>query len=379
MEDQPTRILLVEDNTGDARLLQELLREEPRFRHQLTHVDRLESARESINRAGADVILLDLSLPDAQGLDTVGRMLETAPEAPIIVLTGLDDDTVAVAAVHAGAQDYLVKGRVDGATLVRSIRYARERKRLEIERSLLLQREQEARAAAEAAVRGRDEVLRIVSHDLGNSLSAVVLIATVLLRTHDKEPAGNTRRRIENIRVLAEQMQRLRQDLLDVAMLEAGRLSMDQVSVEPNALIEQARERFSAVAAEKSVTLVCRLAEEECRVWADEARIFQVLANLLTNALKFTPAGGEIALGTQVVPDGIQFVVADTGPGISEEHIAKLFDRFWTTRAGNPHGAGLGLAIAKGIVEAHGGRIWAEARRGSGATFYFTLPVAPAR
>jgi sigma-B regulation protein RsbU (phosphoserine phosphatase) len=378
MEARPIRILLVEDNLGDARLLRELLKEEPSFEHRLTHVDRLESAREALGSEVADVILLDLSLPDAQGLDTVARMLETAPEAPIIVLTGLDDDTIAIAAVHAGAQDYLVKGRVDGSALVRSIRYARERKQLEMERAHLLQREQEARAAAEAAVRGRDEVLRIVSHDLGNSLSAVLLTTAVLLRTHATESPEKTHQRLENIRRLAEQMQRLRQDLLDVAMLEAGRLSMDRIPLEPAALVEQARERFSAAAAEKSVVLQCSTEGGACRVLADEARIFQVLANLLTNALKFTPAGGVITLGTEIVPEGVQFVVSDTGPGIPEEHLPKLFDRFWTTRAGNPHGAGLGLAIAKGIVEAHGGRIWAESRPESGATFFFILPLAEA-
>ena len=374
MASAPIRILLVEDNPGDARLLREQLREAS-LHFDLTHVDRLSEARESVARDGADIVLLDLSLPDGHGLETVRSMLEAAPEVPIIVLTGLDDETTAVQAVQAGAQDFLVKGQVEGGGLARAIRYARERKWLDLERVRLLASEREARATAEAAVRGRDEVLRVVAHDLGNSMSAVLVTSTLLLRTLPEGAEGEkARRRVENIRSLVEQMQRLRQDLLDVAMLEAGQMTLEKGPSGPGTLIEQSLERYAPVAEERSIELTSSVAPDLPRVMADESRLLQVVANLLTNALKFTPPGGKIVLGAEPDRDGVRFFVRDTGPGIPPENLPRLFDRFWTTKQGNPFGAGLGLAIAKGIVEAHGGRMWVESTAGEGSVFAFTIP-----
>lgn len=375
MNERPVRVLLVEDNAGDARLLRELLRDAPSFRHELTHVERLAEAQAAVQEELPDVVLLDLSLPDAAGLTTVARMLAAAPDVPIIVLTGLDDETIAVRAVQAGAQDYLVKGQADGGMVARSIRYARERKRLEQERRVLLAREHDARLAAEAAVSARDEVLRIVSHDLGNSLSGILVMVTVLLRTHTQETHDANGKRIDGIRVMAEQMQRLRQDLLDVSMIEAGRLSMDTHPVDAGAVLEQACELYRPLATEKSITLVCSQPDDSCHVQADEQRLLQVLANLLTNALKFTPAGGQVVAGIEPLEREVRFFVSDTGSGIPPDHLPHLFDRFWTTKTRNPHGAGLGLAIAKGIVETHGGRIEAVSEAGAGSTFAFTIPA----
>jgi signal transduction histidine kinase len=325
---------------------------------------------------GADVILLDLSLPDAHGLESVTRTLAFAPQVPIVVLTGLDDESAALAAVQAGAQDYLVKGQVESGVLARAIRYARERKRLERERALLLDREREARAVAESAVRAREEILRVVSHDLGNSLSAVQVIANVLLRTLSGEetPAG-VRQQIENVHQLATQMQRLRQDLLDVTMIEAGRLSIHRDRVVPRNLIENTAARYSPLAAEKSIELTSRVEDDLPEIMADEVRLLQVLANLVGNAIKFTPAGGRITLGAEAGDGGVRFSVADTGSGIAAEHLPHVFDRFWTTRAQNPQGAGLGLAISKGIVDAHDGRIEVSSREGEGTVFAFTVPA----
>jgi signal transduction histidine kinase len=374
MAQSTMRILLVEDNPGDARLIRELLREAS-FPLLLTHVERLSEARERVRLEGADVVLLDLSLPDAHGMETVRSMLESAPEVPIIVLTGLNDENAAVEAVQAGAQDFLVKGQVEGGVLARALRYARERKLLELERARLLASEREARAVAEAAVRGRDEVLRVVAHDLGNSMSAVLVTTTLLMRTLPSDEAGEkSRRRVENIRALVEQMQRLRQDLLDVALLEAGQLSLERGPVGPATLIEQTLERYAAVAEEKSITLEDLSAPELPHVVADEARLIQVMANLLTNSLKFTPAGGRITVGAEPGGQEMRFFVTDTGQGIPPENLPRLFDRYWTTRQGNTIGAGLGLAIARGIVEAHGGRIWAESTPGEGSTLSFTIP-----
>jgi signal transduction histidine kinase len=369
---EPVRILLVEDNPGDARLLRETLREAEGFPFELKHAVRLADAAAAFAECAAEVVLLDLSLPDAHGLDTVRRMLEVAPGTPIIVLTGTDDERLALQAVHAGAQDYLAKGRVDGPLLARSIRYAIERNRLEQERAHLLRAEREARATAEAAAQARDEVLRVVSHDLGNYLSAASVNTTVLQRILPEESEG-LRERVAGIRDAIGQMQRLRQDLLDVASIEAGRLSVEPEPHDPLTLLAEAQEMFGPVAAEQRVELVLRSSEPLPGVRADRSRVLQVLGNLVGNAIKFTPRDGRISLGADACAGSVRISVADTGTGIPPEHLPHVFDRFWKVNEGNRHGAGLGLAIARGIVEAHEGRI-AVHNTGTGCRFEVRLP-----
>ncbi|HEX6370819.1 MAG TPA: hybrid sensor histidine kinase/response regulator [Longimicrobium sp.] len=375
MTDGPVRILLVEDNPGDARLLRFTLAEAESLRFDLVHAARLSEALDAIGTAPADVVLLDLSLPDAHGMETVTRMLQAAPDVPIIVLTGLTDETVAVQAVQAGAQDYLVKGSVDGGTLARAIRYAMERKRMETERAGLLRNEQEARAAAEAAVNARDEVLRIVAHDIGNSLSAVKIHAMVLERTL---PPGDAeaRKRTEAIRHLTQQMDRLRQDLLDVAAIEAGRLSFEPGETALAEVVDDVLGTVAGMAGEKALAVESCVAAGLPAVWADRERLHQVLSNLVGNAVKFTPAEGSIRVSAMLDGEEVRVAVADTGPGIPAEHLENVFDRFWQARSTRRAGAGLGLAIARGVVEAHGGRITARSEVGRGTTFEFTLPVA---
>ena len=378
MPDTLVRILLVEDNPGDARLIRELLRDAGSLRCEVVHEQRLSGARERCAAGGVDVVLLDLSLPDAHGLQTVAECLRFAPTLPIVVLTGLDDESVAVQAVQAGAQDYLVKGQVESTLLVRSIRYAMERKRLDLERQQMLAREREVRSVAEAAVRARDEVLRVVSHDLGNSLSAVKIHAVVLGRVLEQrgEPLeGEVETRLTAIRDLVGQMHRLRQDLLDIASIEAGQLSVEPRPQDPRGLIEAAVQTIRDRVEEKGIRLEVEVAPGTPAVLADRDRLLQVLGNLLGNATKFTPEGGRISVTARGAGAEVHIQVEDSGVGIPAEHLPHIFDRFWRLRSGNPGGTGLGLAIARGIVEAHGGTLGARSTPGEGTTLSLTLPA----
>jgi PAS domain S-box-containing protein len=230
--------------------------------------------------------------------------------------------------------------------------------------------------AAQTAIRAREDVLHVVSHDLGNSLSAIIVTTTVLLRTLPEEEANDElRKRIASIRDLARRMQRLRQDLLDVASIETGRLAIEWDEWNPAGLAAEALESFAGLAAEKGLRLDGDVAEGLPPLEGDRERIMQVLANLLGNAVKFTPEGGRVALRVSADEKEVRFEVGDTGPGIPPEHLVHVFDRFWKVRSANRQGAGLGLAIAKGIVEAHDGRIWVESVEGEGSTFVFTVPL----
>ena len=233
------------------------------------------------------------------------------------------------------------------------------------------------------ATRGRDEVLGVVSHDLRNPLSTINMCAGALL---DPEPPSTegVRSMAEIIQRSADWMQRIIRDLLDVTSIEAGRLALDRHPVGVSAVLDTVRELMIVQARDAGIELVVREpAALMPAIEADHERVVQVLLNLIGNAVKFTPAGGRVGVRADVVgADGprseplVRFSVSDTGPGISAEHLTHIFDRYWQVRTQGRAGAGLGLAIAKGIVEAHDGTIGVTSTVGEGTTFSFTIPVA---
>jgi signal transduction histidine kinase len=227
---------------------------------------------------------------------------------------------------------------------------------------------------SQQAVRAREEVLAIVSHDLRNPLNAVTLGASLLADAHSL--TDEEREQVETIRVSAGRMAHLIQDLLDVTRLEGGkRLPIHPERVEVPPLLREAHDLFKAQAAAQAITLQTRAAESVPPVHADRHRVMQVLSNLIGNSLKFTARGGIITLSAEPADGHLRFMVADTGAGIPRENLKDIFSPYWQGKRAERMGAGLGLAIAKGIVESHGGEIWVESEQGKGTKFYFTLPV----
>lgn len=227
---------------------------------------------------------------------------------------------------------------------------------------------------SQQAVRAREEVLAIVSHDLRNPLNAVTLGAGLLKMSDTLAP--DDREQVDTIETSARRMARLIEDLLDVTRLEGGkRLPIEPAAVEPAELLREAEEIFRAQAAVASVHLEYTSEESLPPVHADRHRVMQVMTNLIGNSMKFTPPGGRIDVHARLDSDSVVFSIRDTGPGIPHEHLADIFSPYWQAKRAERLGAGLGLPIAKGIVEAHGGKIWVESEPGRGTDFYFTLPV----
>lgn len=228
---------------------------------------------------------------------------------------------------------------------------------------------------AQQAVQARDDVLSIVSHDVGTSLSAIFLGTKVLLRQLDPEDAAMVRT-VHMCREAAQQIQRLINDLLDVQRLEAGRLVPEQEEVRVESILESTAELLSPLALDKAISLNVEVRGAVPPILADRDRVLQVLSNLVSNAIKYSPESAEIRITAEPGSDGVVFAIEDRGAGIPADELPRIFDRFWQARRNRRPGAGLGLAIAKGIVEAHGGELWVESEEGEGTTARFTLPAA---
>ncbi|HEU4629132.1 MAG TPA: hybrid sensor histidine kinase/response regulator [Gemmatimonadaceae bacterium] len=233
--------------------------------------------------------------------------------------------------------------------------------------------------AAQQATRARDDVLAIVSHDLRNPIHAIYMAASFLLDVLPDDPADAdaalSRRQAAVIRRGAQRANALISDLLDVTRIEAGRLTVSTAPVDAAELVNDAVHDATPLAEDKSQRLTTHYGERLPKVRADRGRIAQLFGNLLGNAIKFTPTGGEVTVRAQVEDGMVRFTVVDSGPGIAPDDLPHLFDRYWQARDTADLGTGLGLFIARGIAEAHGGRIWAESTPGAGAAFHFTLPV----
>lgn len=233
------------------------------------------------------------------------------------------------------------------------------------------------RARSDAALSNRDNFLGIVSHDLRNLLGGIVMSAGMLSeRAADNEDGKQTLVATTRIQSYAAHMNRLIGDLVDVASIEAGKLALAPVPGDAAALIDEAVDTFQATASAKGISLQTEVAERPLPVELDHGRMLQVLANIISNAIKFTSEGGCIRVRGERAGDELRISVSDTGSGIPGSMLEAIFERFWQVGKDDRRGVGLGLYISRSIVEAHGGRIWAESRLGEGSTFCFTLPGA---
>jgi len=223
---------------------------------------------------------------------------------------------------------------------------------------------------AKDAIRVREEVVAIVSHDLKNPLNGILLNASFLLKVGDQ----SQKIKVERIKRSAERMQTMIEDILDVTKLDAGTFMVETELEDVTSFVEEAVELHKSLAEEKKINLTYEFENQVGTIKCDHQRVLQILSNLLGNAIKFTPEGKFIKLKVKSLEGFIQFLVEDSGPGLSHNKIPHVFDRYWQVRSTNKMGAGLGLFIAKGIVEAHGGKIWVESEEGQGAKFFFTLP-----
>lgn len=373
------RLLVVDDDEFDRLAVRRLLKTAD-LRTVVDEAATPDAALERLARGAYDCVLLDYYIPGVDGHALIEAISEAAPKVPVVIFTGRGDEDVAVELMKAGVADYLPKASLTLERLSASLRHAMEitraaARRRDAEQAMResLELEHEARARAERAKKLRDEVLAIVAHDLRNPLHTILASSSAMLEIPLSE--AERTRQLEVIRRSARTMNVLISDLLDVASIELGNLAIRHEEVAVGEMLEHTLETFDQRAQSRGITLERDLAATLPSLDGDRSRLVQVVSNLLANALKFTPEGGRIRLRAVPVAGGVEIAIENTGAGIAPEHLPHVFDRFWRADRGAHAGAGLGLAIAKGIVETHGGRIWAESTPGETTTFHFSVPA----
>ncbi|RKH43023.1 ATP-binding protein, partial [Corallococcus llansteffanensis] len=328
-----------------------------------------------------DLILSDVMMPGVNGLQLVQALREDerTRAIPIILLSARAGEEATIEGLNSGADDYLVKPFSANELIARinaQLTVARLRQEALLAEQAHVAEAERLLEASRRATRLREETLAVVSHDLRSPLSAIRAATELIQRLPaETDATARARKHADSIRRSVDRMNRLIEDLLDVASIDAGTLAID-VRPQPVAdLVRDVREIFEPQATDRGLRLIVEQ-EPGLTLWCDKERLLQALGNLLSNALKFTPSGGSLHLrvGTEPGTGDLRFSVTDTGPGIPASVQPHLFDRYWHAAQKRREGHGLGLSITKGIVESHGGRIWVESPPGLGATFSFALP-----
>jgi len=399
-------VLLIEDNAGDARLLFEMLRGQISHKVDLTLVTTMSAAEKHLGQHSVDIIVLDLGLPDAQGVGAVRRACAAAPSVPLVVLTGSDNESLATEAIQEGAQDYLVKGQIESRELLRALRYAIERKvmqvrithdivrlkRAEHERDAYEQQLEKsnadlallsvdlghARDKAERATRAKSRFLAAMSHELRTPLHGILGYVQLLRMEGDLNDVQFAR--VEAMLGAGNHLLEMIQGVLDLSEIETEGFELKLADIDPRRIGAACLDLVRPMAEAKR--LVLGLSIElgvPHQVRTDPARLRQMLLNLLGNAVKFT-FHGSVSLLVRTVSGGasLRFEVSDTGPGIPVEQQRRLFQRFSrldSASATTDEGAGLGLSLTAQLAALLGGRAGHHDNPSGGSVFWLELPL----
>lgn len=371
METQKPLKVLVVDDEEDFRLY--VRRTLELAGYDVAAAGTLAQARRTLaEEPSIHLILADLHLPDGSGLDLIKEARRRDPLSEGIVLTGHGSVDSAVESLREGAYDYIVKP-CEPDSLVAAVRRGASHsalKRALLEKTAQLE-------TLKTQLDDKSRMLQNVSHELKNPLSVVYGYAAFLLKQGHEAAPEDVKKSLQSIHNNAERLNRLLEDLLEASRLSGRKIELSRERLDAAKLAEEAVTNHGLEAQHRGVSLKLS-AEAGAFVFADAKRVQQILSNLIVNALKFTPSGGRVTVSVAPAEGFARFTVKDTGVGIAPEDLAHLFERFYqaeSTRRAH-HGLGLGLDICKGLVELHGGHIWAESTPGQGAAFHFTLPLA---
>jgi hypothetical protein len=371
MTRSPIQVLLVEDNPIDCRLIRGLLDEHPSQTFSVRCADRLQTAGEQLRSSPADVVLLDLTLPDATGLETFDLVHRQHGHLPIVILTGVEDEILAATAIERGAQDYLLKGQVDRNSLARALRYAIERKRgaeaIHRLNEELEQRVLERTRELTASNRELEAFCRSVAHDLRAPLRAIDGFSRAL-EPHGQQLDEQGRSYLRRVREATRRMSLMIDAMLK--MSSVARCPMRRQRIDLSALAHKVIAELESPGHAPPVEWIVVDGLHTC---GDVQLLWMVLENLLDNACKFSrhERYPRVELGSSGPGE---FFVRDNGVGFDMAFADKLFTPFERLHGEKFEGIGIGLATTERIVSRHGGRIWAESMPGQGAVFHFTLP-----
>lgn len=379
--DKPLNVLLIEDSENDALLLIRVLVLNG-FEPNWVRVETPQELEFQLGSRPWDLIVADFNMPRFSGIEALQQFNRRGVDVPFIVVSGAVGEEMAATLMREGAKDFIRKDNL--ARLVPAIERELSEARVRAARAESERREREAREQIEAAQkldRLKNLFVNSISHELRTPLTSIIGYVELM-----QEGVGGTlspahldyTRQIFNS---TKRLERLVNDLLEYARIEAGTFTLQFERADVGAKIREVVESLRPAAEEARIDLALAAVPERLLLCLDPQRIEQVLSNLLTNAIKFTPAGGRVTVSARAEGPWLRCEVRDTGIGIAEEDIPKLFQRFSQLDGGvrKGGGTGLGLAIAKTLVEAHGGQIGVQSVPGQGSTFYFTLPLEEPR
>ncbi len=388
------KILLIEDNLAEARLLQELLTgaTHKSSEFSLLHVKRLGDGLRELSQCQItdikcpfDVVLLDLTLPDSDGLASLPPLINLAPSLPIVVLTNTNDEELALEAVRQGAQDYLVKRQINGAMLLRSLRYAIERKHaLENLRTVNHTLEMRVEEYTAELIKKQEinefksEFVSMLSHDIRNPLNTILLAAGLLQNNEARLSPEKKHLHFQLIRSAIKNMAQLLDEASFIGKADAGKVhcELDEINLETfcHQLISEAHLTIS----EKHLNVIYESSGAYNTGLWDETLLRHILGNLLNNAIKYSHKDGDIRFELFSDIHQVTFKIQDSGIGIPHEDLPKLFHPFHRAEnVGAIPGTGLGLSIVKKCVDAHGGKISVSSQVDIGTTFTVVLPLVP--
>ena len=365
----PTRVLLVEDNPTDTLLLEEAFADIHGVEFSMTHVERLADGLVQLSQTNFDVVLLDLGLPDSQGVDTFINLHKQFPDVPVLVLTGLENENIGTKAMQLGAQDYLIKKQTQGAILGRTIRYAIERHRINAE---LERRVADRTVQLQLANSELESFSYSVAHDLRAPLRAIKSFGDLLTMEYAEKLDATAQHYLSRVTTAAAKMDILIDDILRLARIARSDLSLQRVHL--SNIVKAIANDLKHTEPERNVEFVIA---DDVQVTGDVGLLQIMMDNLIRNAWKYTSktSVAKIEFGERIESENRRACfLKDNGAGFDMAYVDRLFQPFQRLHLEDEfHGNGIGLAIVQRIALRHRGRVWAEAAVDKGATFFFSI------